>query len=235
MNENEKKSQTNESDSQSAHLEDAGHFSDTPGVKRKEKKIVIAILIAMAVIVLISIPVLISGISSPDNTSETTLLIYFSEPNWGEDIFDDPEYLGKDRLVWVKHDGTITRGIDISSESDRSNEGAAVNFMFDFIEAQIMGDAESYNACFSEEYLSKHGMQDAFTMQKIYDISLEQYGNRITLDGGGYRHVFILSYKILENNGTLRTDMGSMCERPLNIEVIEGSDGTFKINQMIIR
>lgn len=209
-------------------------MNQNQSVKSKEKKIVIIILAIMALIVMISIPVLISSMQTDDPSDETTRLIYFETPDFNENIFDDKEYLGMDRLVYVKK-GAIGTGIDLSSESQRAAESRAANFMFDFIETQINGDVDGYNACFSEEYLSKNGKQAAFTMQKLYDISIEQYGNANATDDGGYDYVFILKYKILNNNGTLRNDMESMSERPLYLIIHEDDEGSFAITTMRAR
>lgn len=208
--------------------------SDTPSVKAKERKVVIIIIAIMAIIVLLSIPMLITSLGGGEDTSAAPPLIYFEEPDFDENIFDDPEYLDKDRLVWVLYEG-IGTGIDITSETDRATQSHAVNFMFDFIEAQIHGDTDGYNACFSDAYLSKNGKKSAFTMQKLYDIKLEQYGAAVKSDDGGYDYIFILRYKILNNNGTLRDDMPSMSERPLVISVHEDSNGGFAITSMIAR
>ena len=209
-------------------------MNQNQSTKAKEKKIVIAVLVAMALIVMISLPMLFSSMQPDDPSDETTRLIYFEEPNFEENIFEDEEYLEKNRLVYVIK-GAISTGVDISSEAERAAESRVANFMFDFIEAQINGDVDGYNACFSAEYVAKNGKKAAFTMQKLYDISIEQYGSPTATDDGGYDYVFILKYKILNNNGTLRNDMESMSERPLYLIVHENDEGNFAITTMRAR
>ena len=213
-------------------------MNENRSVKKKEKKAVIIVLAVMAAIVLFSIPVLISslGEGGSEETDETTRLIYFEEPNFEENIFEDEEYMGKNRLIYVIN-GPIGTFVDTSSESERDAQSRVVNFMFDFIDAQIMGNTDAYNACFSSEYIAKKGPHAPFTMQKLYDVSIEQYGSATASESesGGYDYIFILKYKILNNNGTLRNDMESMSERPLYLSVHEDADGKFAITAMRAR
>lgn len=209
-------------------------MNQNQSTKSKEKKIVLILLAAMALIVMISIPVLISSMQTGEGDDETTRLIYFETPNYEENIFEDEEYLGKNRLVYVIK-GAIGTYVDTSSEAERAAESHVSNFMFDFIETQIQGDVDGYNACFSEEYLAKNGKQEKFTMQKLYDISIEQYGSATPTDDGGRNYTYILKYKILHNNGTLRNDIESMSERPLYLIIHEDDSGNFAITTMRAR
>ena len=97
----------------------------------------------------------------------------------------------------------------------------------------IAGDHDAYNDCFSKEYLLTNGYADEFTMQKIYGIVIQKYSvTAKSGDGGIYNeYVYTLDYKIMENDGTLRRDIGSDMSRTQYITVTDRT-GEYKIDRI---
>ena len=75
------------------------------------------------------------------------------------------------------------------------------------MQAIIEGDADTYNSYFSDQHKRMAGEKAAFTPQKLYDIDLT-YLNTTQDDEVGILVQFRVAYKILDNNGTFRNDIG---------------------------
>jgi hypothetical protein len=97
------------------------------------------------------------------------------------------------------------------SIEDGEDYGQCVEFLRGMVDAILAGDADAYNACFSDLYFTKAERQGEFSMQKLYDIIIGTYSEeKVTENGQTYtKYVYTLEYKIRRNNGSLRSDMGS--------------------------
>ena len=135
----------------------------------------------------------------------------FYEADYDEDIFEDEEYLEKNRDIRF-----TSNGIAVSFPfGDAAGYGDASKFFAEYFQTVMDGDYENYGDFFTAEYLARENAFDnlarnglPFTMQKIYDIEIEELE---TLDdsAGDTRMVFgvyQVKYKIMENNGTFRND-----------------------------
>ena len=104
-------------------------------------------------------------------------------------------------------DPTVTKPID-------GIKGKVQNLGVQYAIAGIIdGDVEAYNECMGVGVPD----EDGFTQQQIYDIKITKKGqsSQYTKDGKLYnQYEFILEYKIQENNGTFRRDMGSDVSKP---------------------
>jgi hypothetical protein len=112
-------------------------------------------------------------------------------------------------------------------EEDLASAEPYARFFYDYFEAVIAGDNESYATYFSDDYLAAVALPEDFTPQRIYDIRVTPY-QEDTERGSAY----LVDYKILRNNGTFRTDVGSNASRTLVIYLVE-TDGTLHINEIL--
>jgi len=129
----------------------------------------------------------------------------FENPNYDLDIFDIPEYNALIEDEFIRYsDGATTRSV---FPDEYSSFSEAAQLAFSLVHAIQGGDVSAYNACFSEKYIEKEGKQDAFTMQQIYGVIITKAPE--IREGSYIRTDIELEYKIRENNGTLRADMGS--------------------------
>ena len=205
---------------------------------KKRMLIIVAALLALLVILALTANLLTRCENGDFTNSETTEAkeeIKFSD----EYVTDESEFLSDDK--YLEYDRTISyfdpqTGITVGLENvDYQDYGECVAFLADLVSAIIAGDAERYNTFFSDLYFETNEPQAAFSMQKLYDISIEQYGSATPTDDGGRDYTYILKYKILNNNGTLRNDMESMSERPLYLIIHEDDAGNFAITTMRAR
>lgn len=162
---------------------------------------------------------------SSDAYNPTKQTIVFFTPNYDEDIFADPVYMGLDRNIYIYD---IASGVTESLEMDDYAEyGDSVQFMADFVNAIINGDAEAYNESFDDEcfYSGSVEEKEAFTMQKLYNIKITRMSEEDASDNGANytKYEFILEYMIYQNNGTFRTDIGSDASKKQYITVTDRS------------
>ncbi len=129
----------------------------------------------------------------------------FEQADFNIDIFEDEHYNELIKYEFIRYsDGSTTVSV---SEESYNTYSDAVQVIFSLVKAAQRGDNISYNSCFSPKYIKKSGEQGTFTMQKIYDVLVKEYPP--VREGNYLRTDIELEYRIKENNGTLRNDMGS--------------------------
>lgn len=160
-------------------------------------------------------------------------------PAEGENIFDDEEYMEKNRYLTVDYQGTTIT----YTENEIDSAPLSVQMFFDYFKAAVNGDGASLNAFFTDYYFNNHGVpiakyEDSFYQQKIYNtkVSLVSGPTAITEKSGVItREIFEVSYYIMDNNGAFRPDLPDPEDGtiPLFFEVLT-EDGVSKINQIFI-
>lgn len=149
--------------------------------------------------------------------------IEFYTPDYNYDIKNDEAYMDIDKYI-AYTEGGVTLYLMNDAEIIKAGENV---FMFKlFFDSIINGNAELYNSFFSEEYLKKQSEKSDFTMQRIYDIRIEFYDKNV-LSSTQTEYRYVISYKIMKNDGTFRRDIGSDMFKPqlFTVLVSRGSDG----------
>lgn len=129
------------------------------------------------------------------------------------DIMQDDEYLSLDRSIYYT-DKRMGETFSIEDKDIFQNDyGPAVQTLKKMIDAITAGDADAYNALFSENYFAVEGNnpEEPFTMQQVYDIKFTRMAvteKNDTQYGRYTQYEFEVEYKIHKNNGTFRTDIG---------------------------
>jgi hypothetical protein len=182
------------------------------GRKRSMKKdMLIALAIVGGVLLLLLLLVtLLEERETQGNTSQNGEQQFKFSDEYITDIdefLSDEGYLDKDRTLYYHN---AAHGTTVSIE-DGEDYGQCVEFLRGMVDAILAGDADAYNACFSDLYFTKAERQGEFSMQKLYDIIIGTYSEeKVTENGQTYtKYVYTLEYKIRRNNGSLRSDMGS--------------------------
>ncbi len=183
---------------------------------KKLKKRMMIVIICMVVFAVVAMP-LISVIdqyltgegNEPETEKRPPSSIIFAEIDYEEDIMKDREYLALDRSLYYHDERAGT--MEVLDQKTLLSRGPAVIVLSECIDSIIMGDAEAYNALFSDNYYEKNEPEAPFTMQRLYDIhiSLVNQTNVNPESGKAYtQYEFEVWYKIRLNNGTYRTDIG---------------------------
>lgn len=127
--------------------------------------------------------------------------ISLAEPDYTEDIFTDEKYISKQREVFFTFDGD---GEFITAENYLTFSPAGEMF-YNYFNCVINGDHTLYPSFFSESFKKTAILPEKFTMQKLYDISVTLEGREST--EGGYTELYSVRYRIMDNNGTFRSDL----------------------------
>lgn len=154
----------------------------------------------------------------------------FYDADYDMNIYDDTAYMELNRYITFS-DGVVATALN---EADYIGQDEDVRFMIGYIESIIAGDAEAYNACFSEQYYTQNKPLDRFTMQKLYEIKLTRTETQTEGEGDDEytTHGYVVEYMIRHNNGTFRRDLGSDSIRAQYL-VISDREGVWKIDNII--
>lgn len=181
-----------------------------PNEKTVQKRIII-ILVAVVCI----IPILLGAIyainlyvKAKNKMPEQTINYNWYPADFNENIFEDEEYMKLIEYEFISYtEGSVTQIID---KETANIYGKEVSFMVNYLYSIVEGNADKYNSFFSDEYYESANKKDAFTMQKIYDVDLKKQSlEKVEEKGNTYtKCTFVLSYRIFENNGTFRKDIG---------------------------
>lgn len=150
---------------------------------------------------------------------DTTIM--YHPADFSENIYDDEAYLeliGPYVMHYKKDD--VERSL---TYSELESCGVWAEFFYDFIEDIKNGDNTAYNSYFFDDYFKNHLKMNEFTMQKIYDLRIEELDVNIKLDETEYSWVtenalepmyFNVKYKIRQNNGSFRLGVSSDTYQP---------------------
>lgn len=128
--------------------------------------------------------------------------------DYDENIFEDEAYLRLNRSVFYAEYGSG----EALTEEDYRQKGVASEFFYEFFDAVICGDAAGYRSMLTENYLSENDVPERFSMQRLYDIRVDQVQEVSQTEYKGataYVYYFEVQYKIFKNNGSFRNDIGS--------------------------
>lgn len=208
--------------------------------KKLKRRVVLGIILAV-VFVAVAIPLLTlldkakddSGATAVKPSKPSSVIFYTPDYDRTVNIRTDPSYLALNRAVRLKR-GQYTVTI---TEDDVSNLSPAVGVLYELIESIINGDAETYNALFSDRYYAEDGVEpeDPFTMQRVYDIVIEELREQTvkdTIDGQYTEYIYSVEYKINRNDGTYRVDIGHDASRAQYF-VLTDRDGEVKIDRLV--
>lgn len=188
--------------------------------KRKLKKIITisAIIVAAVVIIYIAFILIYDMLKEPVNTiGINSGDISFYEADYNEDIFQKELFFKKNRDIYYLEYGS---GEQLNEENldDFSSSAKLFHKYFSIV---TNGDYEGYRSLFTKMFFENYKISERFTMQKIYDIEVNLYERKIVNENGTDIKVelYIVKYKIMENNGTFRSDIGSNMIKPLVFEL----------------
>lgn len=212
--------------------------------KKKKLKMLSRIFI-IATLALLALLLILWGISfllqrEKIPTRVVDKSIRFAKVDYDLDIFEDPIYVGRERNISYHEYGTgyligdSYGGTDewqgISPESEYAKYGDEAVFFRNYFICLISGDYENYPGFFTDNFFNYYTIPEKFTKQKIYDISVDLY-NREEIEYKGTTALiehYKVSYKIMNNNGSFRGDVGSDLYKPLYFKLLK-FNGEIKI------
>ena len=210
--------------------------------KKKAKRLLIFLGIALVVLLLLNLIPFdkLTELALDEIPEETEPAItyadeFFTPPDYNEDVTLDETYIKFNRDMTFTRDG---ESFSIT-ETNADSHGSVCRLFYDYFEYLKAGDADACNKLFTKEYFAE---QDKFNFapQKVYDMSVSVVRSEYLINGdanGNYKGYTVayceVSYKIYQNNGTLRRDFyEDNVTLPVIFEVLE-KDGTAVVNQII--
>lgn len=212
-----------------------------------KKKIISAL--AVLLVALIAVTVLNNGgFFSSDNSyvddgtakppTQTYTPPYLYPADWETDIFTMEEYTSKELDMTyasemanfdVLYAETVYTRIECQAKG-----GSALVLMYDYFDYLRHGDNEGVNSLYIDGYFDGEEKKpyDKFPMQKIYDVLVcksDQKNEELEENESVTPTYYLVTYKIMYNDGMFRDDMGSDEERTQLIGVLTFADGTSRI------
>jgi hypothetical protein len=181
---------------------------------RRLKRNMIIVLVCMVAFAVVAIPLIniLDKLQNGEDTEETGKLppssIIFATPDYEYDIMQDEEYLQLNRRIY--HCDERSGLTEELTDKNIGGYGPAASVLREAINAIIAGDADAYNALFSDNYYANNEPESPFTMQRLYDIKITKVNETIKSgEKGKYtQYEYEVEYKIRLNDGTFRTDIG---------------------------
>jgi hypothetical protein len=214
---------------------------------KKKKIITVFCVFAALLAVLLALCAILSGVlesvknedfSKTENIqNQAPARTTFYPADFEEDIMQDPLYLSQNRYIEYSSGGISV----LVTDGDFSTLGEGAVFFGKYFDTVINGRYGEYSSFFTDEYLQAKSGYDTvaydgskFTMQKIFDIKVELLDEKemVGAEEKTVERVFVVRYKILENNGTFRKDIGDDATYiPLVFETVT-TGGQTKINKV---
>ncbi len=196
----------------------------------KRSRSIFIIISAVALLVVVGGILLFWYLTYDSNSDDIKPALFFYEADYSTDILSDPEYLKLNRAISYKN-GAVMISVEPENYAETDK---LLDFLAEFLNTAINGDYKSYPKYFTEEYKSKNDIPEKFTMQRIYNITIEKISESAEEYKGRTinQYVYMLDYMIKRNDGTLRKDIESDASIPQYL-VIKEIDGELLIDNIL--
>jgi hypothetical protein len=184
----------------------------TEQMKERQKKNIKLVFLILAGLTLLSVLalVLIDRLL-PKEQEQPEKDIYFHPVSEGN-IFENGEYLALNRFVYYCEDPSGYGLTTQITDEDRMTFDVKVRFAETYLNTLMLGDSTALRAMCTENYLKENQIPN-FTQQMIYESHIYYYSTEAQKDGSKLV-TYRLEYKIYQNNGTYRRDVGSDSPKP---------------------
>ncbi len=200
-------------------------------VKKNNRRLGAILGICAGLLVLAMVAVTVVTVLQMQEEKNHDLPSTYFYPTYEGNIMEYRAYLDKDRSVRYSQDASGYGLTTSMTEETREEFSKEAWFLYDYIQTIIAGDVTAYNTLFNENYYKKNDPKGAFTPQMIYGSSIRYRGEE--KDGADRLVSFWLEYRIFENDGTFRRDIGSDGTRRQNVVLRVTPGGAISIEKLI--
>ena len=191
------------------------------------KKVMIILSAVVLPLILILGLLLIERAETGENAKEIEYNFDFYSENYDENIFEDAEYLALNHIISYKN-GPVT--ISVLPEEYYSVD-PVLYFISELLEDLKNGKYDEYPIYFTDNYKNKNTLPEKFTMQRIYNVTIEKISEGRG-ENGEAQLVYMLDFMINKNNGSLRNDMDSDSSKPWYLSIVN-INGNYLIDNII--
>ncbi len=198
--------------------------------KKMRRKLLIALAVTVGIVaVLVSVLLIVKAMQEKDKPF--TLDDSYFYPTYQGDIFEYADYLEKRPDVIFYCEDPDGLGRTTSIDADREDEFTAETlYLRDFLLIMMHADVDAYNSCFNEIYYKKNERQAVFSQQMIYDAEI-RFASEEEGKNGEKISTYYLFYKLYENDGSLRRDVGSDAVVPMRVVLRTLPTGEISISE----
>lgn len=183
--------------------------------KMRKKLLIVLAVVAGVITVLITVLLIVNACQEKEEPFSLPESYFY--PTYHGDIFEYEDYLDKRPEVIFYCEDPDGLGRTTSIDADREDEfSPEVLYLRDFLEIMMHADVDAYNNCFNEIYYKKHEKQGAFSQQMIYEAEI-RFASEEKAANGERTATYYLFYKLYQNDGSLRRDVGSDAVVPMRI------------------
>lgn len=199
--------------------------------QKMRKKLIIAVAVTLGVIAVLTALLLIVKACQEKEEKPFELSNGYFYPTYHGDIFEYEDYLDKrpDVILYCEDPDGLGHTTEINDDPDKSFV-PEVLFLRDFLEIMMHADLDAYNNCFNEIYYKKHQKQAAFSQQMIYEAEI-RFASEETAANGEKTATYYLFYKLYQNDGSLRRDVGSDAIVPMRVVLRITPEGEISISE----
>lgn len=201
--------------------------------QKMRKKAIPALTLILSVMIVIPVVLMLilQNIPTKDTNDDFVYPQYSFHKPYDGDIMTYEKYLRRDRRIRYYDN---MNGNGLMETIDENTTDPNLLFIRDYLQIVIQGDVEGYNALFNDTYFKDHEPQADFAQQMLYDITVYFYSTE-GFDNGERLYSYALEYKILENNGTFRRDIGSDMMRQQFIVLRTYPSGEIEIENLVLK
>lgn len=196
--------------------------------KKMRKKLLIALVATVGVIALL-ITVLLVIKACQEKNDDFSLPDSYFYPTYQGDIFEYTDYLEKRPDVIYYCEDPDGYGRTTDNLDDFPLEAL---YLRDFLEIMMHADVDAYNNCFNEIYYKNHKRQAAFSQQMIYAAEI-RFASEEKNANCERTVTYYLRYKLYENDGSLRRDVGSDAVVPMKVVLRVTPAGEISITEWV--
>ena len=198
--------------------------------KDMRKKLLVALLVTVGIVVVLITTLLI--VQSCQNKEEPfSLPDNYFYPTYQGDIFEYADYLDKRPDVIFYCEDPDGLGRTTSIDADREDEFTPETlYLRDFLLIMMHAEVDAYNNCFNEIYYKKNERKESFSQQMIYEAEI-RFASEEDGKNGEKITTCYLFYKLYENDGSLRRDVGSDAVIPMRIVLRTTAVGEISISE----
>ena len=199
--------------------------------KRLKKRILLTLVCIVLGLGLLTGALLLAERLVEEKPDELPEFNYYFYPPYEGDIMQNPQYLALERKVFYSAHASGGETYAISPENAELID-PTVAYVYYYLQIVILGDEVTYNSLFNANYYEKATKQAAFNPQMIYDAQVTYQDERIE-ENGDRLVLYSLNYKIYQNDGSFRRDIGSDMSRDQLLTLRVATDGKISIENLV--
>ena len=196
---------------------------------RKKALPILGICVGAMIVIPLILVIILTIINKEPEYELVELPEYQFYKSYDGNILEYDAYLAHNREVYYYDNAAGYGARDTVTEE---HTDAKLRFLYEYLQSIINGDHVTHNACFNNVYYQTSAPKPDFAQQMLYDIVI-CYESTEAGQNGDRLVTYVLTYKIMQNNGTFRTDIGSDMSRAQYLTLHEYSDGTVLIEKLL--